>query len=75
MAKNTQATNGNQDQNDINTRDANNYYREEDGVMPNKQAGRNLVNATNKRIELDQNEDYAENISDLDDWLNKSNIN
>lgn len=64
----TQETKGNKNQIDNGARDTDNFYREEDGLMPNKQAGRNLVNATNKRIELDQNEDYAENISDLDDW-------
>jgi len=43
------------------------FYREDNGVLPNKQAGRNLINATNKRIELDRKEeDNAENISDLD---------
>lgn len=67
MANNEQGANGTKIQNDNEARDANNFYREDDGVMPNKQAGRNLVNATNKRIELDQKEDNAENISDLDD--------
>ena len=73
MSKNEQGVNIANNTNNA-ARDENNYYKEEDGVMPNKEAGRNLVNATNKRIQLDKNEDYAENISDLDDWLNKWTI-
>lgn len=68
MAKNEQGNDNTNNDQDKETRDAgNNYYKEVDGVIPDKQAGRNLVNATNKRIELDKNEDYAENISDLDE--------
>jgi len=64
LVQTSQGANNHQKQEE---KDENNNYREEDRVIPNKQAGRNLVNATNRRIELDQNEDYAENISELDD--------